>query len=116
MNLVALIGNVSTEPELKYTSTDRAICTFRIAVSRAGGDQADFFNVVAWERQAEVCKEYLQVGRRVSVEGRLHHRTFTDAAGDSRSAVEVIANRVQLLGQRSSGPLAVDSTDAGVTA
>jgi single-strand DNA-binding protein len=100
MNLVALIGNVSTDPEIKYTPTGKAICTFRIAVSRAGGEQADFFNVVSWERQAEVCNEYLSVGRRVGIEGRLHHvvREATCENGETRSYVEVIANRVQLLG------------------
>lgn len=100
MNLVAMIGNVASEPEMKYTATQRAICNFRIAVSRPGGEQADFFNIVAFERQAEVCNEYLSVGRRVSVEGRLHHSSF-DVEGETRSKIEVVANRVQLLGARS---------------
>jgi len=98
MNIVALIGNVAAEPELRYTPTGRAVCEFRLAVSRMGGDEADFFTVVAWERQAEVCSEYLHTGRRVSVEGRLHHVTFDTTDGVAKSRVEVVAHRVGLLG------------------
>lgn len=97
MNLVAMIGNVASAPELRYTASGRAVCSFRLAVSRAGSDNADFFTVVAWERQAEVCSEYLSTGRRVGVEGRLHHSTW-DADDGKRSKVEVVAHRVQLLG------------------
>lgn len=97
MNLVALIGNLASDPELRYTPNGRAVCTFRLAVSRPGGEQADFFNVVAWERQAEVCHEYLEKGRRVGVDGRLHHSTW-QVDGEPRSKVEVIASRVQMLG------------------
>ena len=99
MNVVALIGNVSAGPELRYTPSGRAVCTFRIAVARSGGGDADFFTIVAWERQAEVCAEYLTVGRRVGIEGRLHHVVVPDTHEDeTRSRVEVVANRVQLLG------------------
>jgi len=97
MNLVCVIGNVAAAPELRYTDAGRAVCSFRIAVSRPGGEQADFFGVVAWERQAEVCAEYLSVGRRVGIEGRLHHSSW-ESEGEKRSKVEIVANRVQLLG------------------
>lgn len=96
MNLVALIGNLASEPELRHTPTGRAVCDFRLAVSRPGGEQADFFTVIAWERQAEVCNEYLGKGRRVGVDGRLHHSTW-EVEGERRSKVEVVAHRVQLL-------------------
>jgi single-strand DNA-binding protein len=99
MNLVALIGNVANEPALRYTEAGRAVCTFRLAVSRPGGEQADFFTVVAWERQAEVCAEYLDTGRRVGIEGRLHCSTW-EAEDGRRSKVEIVANRVQLLGAK----------------
>jgi single-strand DNA-binding protein len=98
MNIVALIGNLATDPELRHTSTGRAVCTFRIAVSRVGPDQADFFTVVAWERQAEVCQEYLRIGRRVAVEGRVHQSSW-EHEGERRSRVEIIAHRVQMLGR-----------------
>ena len=98
MNIVALVGNLATDPELRQTSGGRAVCTFRLAVSRAGGEQADFFTIVAWERQAEICNEYLAVGRRIAVEGRLHHSTWK-VEESPRSKVEVIAHRVELLGK-----------------
>jgi single-strand DNA-binding protein len=97
MNIVAVVGNLATDPELRTTAGGRAVCTFRLAVSRPGGEQADFFTVVAWERQAEICHQYLTIGRRVAVEGRLHHSTW-EAEEQRRSAVEIIAHRVQMLG------------------
>jgi len=97
MNVVALIGNLAADPELRHTSAGKAVCTFRLAVSRAGGDVADFFTVVAWERQAEIAGEYLKKGRRVGVEGRLHHTTWETDNGEKRSNVEVTCHRIQLL-------------------
>ena len=98
MNIVALVGNLATDPELKLTSGGRAVCTFRLAVSRPGGKDADFFTVVVWERQAEVCKEFLSVGRRVAIDGRLHHSTWETDDKQRRSKVEVVAHRVEMLG------------------
>lgn len=104
--MVALIGNVASEPELRYTGSGKAVCTWRLAISRPGGTEADFFTVVTWERQAEVCDQYLYIGRRVGIEGRLRHSTWDEGdmlEGKSRSKVEVVANRVQLLGAPRSG-------------
>lgn len=105
MNIVALVGNLATDPELRITEGKRKVCTFRLAVSRSDGTTADFFTVVAWERQAEVCAEYLSVGRRVAIDGRLHHSTWQvehptdpDKKPERRSKVEVIAHRVEMLG------------------
>lgn len=98
MNLVAIIGNVASQPELTRTPGGRSVCTFRIAVSRPGGDEADFFDVLSVERQAEVCAEYLQVGRRVGIEGRLQHSAWEDEDGKRKSKIQVVAGRVSLLG------------------
>lgn len=97
MNIVALIGNVASDPALTYTTNGKAVCTFRIAVSRPGGEDADFFTIASFDRQAEVCNEYLSIGRRIAVEGRMHYAD-RDGSGDHR--VEVVANRVELLGAR----------------
>ncbi len=115
MNIVALIGNLAGEPELRYTPTGRAVCSFRIAVSRPGSEHADFFDVVAWERQAEICSEYLHTGRRVGIEGRLHHTVWA-VEGARRSRVEVVAHRVQMIGpsSRSSDVTNVDSDQDSV--
>ncbi len=105
MNIVALVGNLATDPEIRVTEGKRKVCTFRLAVSRSDGATADFFTVVAWERQAEVCAEYLSVGRRVAIDGRLHHSTWQvesvdpDKKPERRSKVEVIAHRVEMLGK-----------------
>jgi single-strand DNA-binding protein len=121
MNVVALVGNLATDPELRTTAGGRPVCTFRVAVSRPSGTEADFFTVVAWERQAEVCKQYLAVGRRVAIDGRLHHSTWEVEEGEGkpnsrRSKVEVIAHRVEMLGKpRRSEPdvdLTAETTDA----
>jgi single-strand DNA-binding protein len=121
MNVVALVGNLATDPELRVTSGNRPVCTFRVAVSRPNGTDADFFTVVAWERQAEVCKQYLAVGRRVAIDGRLHHSTWEVEEGEGkpksrRSKVEIIAHRVEMLGKpRRDEPevdFAAETTDA----
>ena len=112
MNIVALIGNVASEPDARTTSAGgRRVCTFRLAVSRPGGEEADFFTIATWERQAEVCEAYLSVGRRVAIEGRLHHGAVCLAESDSHEidrTVQVVASRVQLLG--AARPAAADAS------
>ena len=110
MNMVAIIGNVASEPELRHTAGGRAVCHMRIAVSRAGGDAADFFDVVTWERQAEIVAEYCAKGRRIAVEGRLHHSTW-ETEGQKRSKVEIVAHRVELLGSRNESTAASDTQE-----
>ncbi len=98
MNIVAIIGNVASEPELRHTEQGRAVCSFRVAVARPADDQqADFFEVVAWERQAEMCKHFLDIGRRIAVQGRMHCRVHDDAQQVRRTNVELVACRVELL-------------------
>lgn len=99
MNIVAIVGNVASEPELRHTSQGRAICTFRIAVSRPGSEEADFFTVAAWERQAEVCNEYLGIGRRIAVDGRMHCRIEDEPDGTRASRIEIVAHRIDLFGR-----------------
>lgn len=104
MNIVALVGNLATDPECRTVSGERKVCTFRLAVSRTNGQEADFFTVVAWERNAEVCESYLSIGRRIAITGRLHHSTWEVESGvegeaaKRRSRVEVVAHRIDLLG------------------
>jgi single-strand DNA-binding protein len=102
VNIVAIIGNVASEPELRHTEQGRAICSFRVAVSRPGdGTTADFFEIVAWERQAEICKQYLDIGRRVAVEGRMHCRVVEADDQARRTNIELVACRVELLSPNS---------------
>ena len=100
MNSVVLIGNLTTDVELREFGPEKQLATFRLAVDRGGKDsETDFFNVSVWDRQAQVCADYLAKGRKIALEGRLRYRTWEDE-GKKRSAVEVVAYRVEFL----SGP------------
>ena len=97
MNSVSLVGNLATEIELKDVGEKR-VATFLLAVDRAGRDGgADFVWISAWDRQAELCSEYLGKGRQVAVEGRLKSRTW-EQDGRRRDAIEIVARRIDFLG------------------
>jgi single-strand DNA-binding protein len=97
MNLVMLIGNLATDVELREFGEEKHLATFRLAVDRGGkDDEADFFRISVWDRQAQTCAEYLAKGRMVAVEGRLRTSSWEDN-GEKRSRVEVVARRVQFL-------------------
>jgi len=98
VNVVTLIGNLATDVELRELGEDRRVATFLLAVDRrssAGG--ADFIQVAVWNKQAEVCSRFLARGKRVAVDGRLRSRSWEDAEGKRRRAVEVVANQVHFL-------------------
>ncbi|HEY5058323.1 MAG TPA: single-stranded DNA-binding protein [Gaiellaceae bacterium] len=99
MNNVSLIGNLATDVEMREIGGDRKVASFLLAVGRGREGGADFVWISAWERQAELCAEYLAKGRRVAVDGRLKSRTW-EQDGKRRDAVEVVARRVEFL----SGP------------
>ena len=103
-NRVLLIGNLTKDPELRYTPSGTAVANLRLAVNSTFKDQAGqrkeetcFVTIVAWGRQAETCNQYLKKGRAVFVEGRLIYRSW-EADGKTRSTMEVRADRVQFLG------------------
>jgi single-strand DNA-binding protein len=96
VNSVNLIGNLCSDVELKELSEDKKVANFRVAVNRGKETGADFFRVTVWDRQADLCAEYLCKGRKVGIEGRLRSRSWEDA-GQKRSAVEIVANRVEFL-------------------
>jgi single-strand DNA-binding protein len=97
VNSVNLIGNLASDVELKELGGGKKVANFRVAVDRGGKDAgADFFRVTVWDRQADLCAQYLCKGRKVGIEGRLRSRSWEDD-GQKRSAVDVIANRVEFL-------------------
>jgi single-strand DNA-binding protein len=105
LNSVVLIGNLTRDPELRYTPSGLPVCTLRLAVNRnftnsQGEIETDYFNVVVWRNQAEKCAEYLNKGRQVAVTGRLQSRSWEGNDGQRRTAVEVVADRVVFLGRR----------------
>ncbi|HLB19791.1 MAG TPA: single-stranded DNA-binding protein [Gaiellaceae bacterium] len=104
MNSVILIGNLTTDVELRELGEEKRLAKFGLAVDRGGKDsETDFFRVSVWDRQAELCADYLAKGRKIGLEGRLRYSTWEDD-GKKRSAVEVVAYRVEFLsGQAGSG-------------
>ena len=112
LNKVMIIGNVGTDPEMRYTANGRAVTSFRVAANRsfttAEGerrDETEWFAVVAWQKLAEQCSQYLQKGRRVYVEGRLQTRSWDTPDGQRRFRTEVIADRVLFLDRAPGVPL-----------
>lgn len=98
MNVVTLIGNLATDVELKELAEGKRVASFVLAVDRASKEGgADFVRVSAWDRQAELCSRFLQKGDRAALDGRLRSRSWQAPDGTRRSAVEVVANRVQFL-------------------
>jgi single-strand DNA-binding protein len=97
MNSVQLIGNLATDVELRDVTDEKKVASFLLAVDRAGRDGgADFVWITAWDRQAELCAQYLGKGSRVAVDGRLKSRMW-EQDGKRRDAVEVVARRVEFL-------------------
>ena len=109
LNRVLLIGNLTKDPELRYTPSGTAVANLRLAVNSNFKDQAGqrkeevcFVTIVVWSKQAELCNQYLKKGRAVFIEGRLIYRSW-EAEGKTRSTLEVRADRVQFLGGPAGG-------------
>ncbi len=104
LNRVQLIGNLTRDPELRYTPAGNAVCTFGLATNRswttdAGEkrEEVDFHRVVAWNKLAELCSQFLVKGRKVYVEGRLSTRNWTAQDGAQKSTTEVVIDDMILL-------------------
>lgn len=107
LNKVMIIGNLGRDPEMRYTPSGRPVTSFSVAVSRAWTspdgerhEETEWFNVVAWSNLAETCKQVLTKGQQVYIEGRLQTRRWEDAEGKKHSMVEVVADRMLMLGDR----------------
>jgi len=105
LNKVLLIGNLTKDPELRYTPNGTAVANLRIAVNRKFKDRSGelkedtcFVTVTAWDKQAEICNQYLQKGRPIFVEGILQSRSWETPDGQKRSTIDVRAERIQFLG------------------
>ncbi|HSX58493.1 MAG TPA: single-stranded DNA-binding protein [Candidatus Saccharimonadales bacterium] len=108
LNKVMLIGNLTRDPELRYTPNGTAVCSFGLATNRswASGDdgerkeETEFHRIVAWNKLAELCSQLLTKGRKVYIEGRLQTRSWETPEGDKRQATEVVAEDMVLLDSR----------------
>ena len=104
INSVLLLGNLTRDPELRYTPAGTAVCDVGVALNRRWKDQAGeaqqettFVEVTVWGKQAETVSAYLTKGRAVAVEGRLQLDTWETDAGERRSRLKVVAHRVTFL-------------------
>lgn len=104
LNKVQLIGNLTKDPELRYTPSGRAVCTFSIATNRSWTtesgekrEEADFHRIVAWGKLGELCSQFLTKGRKTYVEGRLSTRSWTAQDGQQKSITEVVIDDMLLL-------------------
>lgn len=102
MNKIILIGRLTKDPDLRYTPNGAAVCTFTLAVNRPyakdGEQDADFINIVVWNKSGENCAKYLEKGRQAAIEGRLQIRTYDGDDGKKRWVTEVVADRVEFIG------------------
>lgn len=104
LNRVQLIGNLTRDPELRYTPSGTAVCSFSIATNRSWTmesgekkDETEFHRIVAWNKLAEICSQFLTKGRKVFVEGRLTTRSWTAQDGQQKSVTEIVISDMILL-------------------
>ncbi|MFH1449651.1 MAG: single-stranded DNA-binding protein [bacterium] len=107
LNRVILMGNLTRDPELRYTQGGAPVSRFSIAVNRVyttntgeKKEEVSFLPIVVWGKQAESCNQYLNKGRLVLVDGRLRQHSWESKEGEKRNTIEVIAYRVQFLGAK----------------
>jgi single-strand DNA-binding protein len=112
LNKVMIIGNVGADPEMRFTPNGNPVTSFRVATNRVyttpNGErkqETEWFSVVAWNRLAENCNQFLTKGQRVYAEGRLHTSTWEGQDGQKHSRTELIANRVLFLDRQAVAPL-----------
>ena len=110
LNRVILIGNLTRDPELRFTPSGSPVAGFGLAVNRVYTNKqgekvenVDYFNIVVWAKLAELCAEYIHKGSPVAVEGRLQSRSWETEDGQKRSAVEIVAENVQFLARSGGG-------------
>lgn len=104
LNKVLLIGNLTRDPELRYTPSGTAVCTFGLATNRQwvteSGERkedAEFHRIVAWQKLAEICGKFLSKGRKVYIEGRIQSRTWTGQDGQQRTTTEIVIDDMIIL-------------------
>lgn len=105
LNVVAIMGRLVDDPELRTTPAGHSVCSFRIACDRSYVQQgqqrqADFIDIVAWRQQADFVSKYFRKGSLIAVDGSLQTRNYQDKNGNNRTAVEVVANNISFAGAK----------------
>lgn len=120
LNKVMIIGNLGSEPEMRFTPNGNPVTSFRVATNRTyttpDGErkqETEWFAVVAWNKLAEQCNQFLSKGRLVYAEGRMHTHTWESQDGQKHSRSEIVANRVVFLDRQASAPLPEDKEEGG---
>lgn len=111
LNKVILIGNLGRDPEVRYMPNGEAVANFSIATSESWNDKqsgnkverTEWHNITMYRRLAEIAGQYLKKGSQVYIEGRIQSRKYTDKQGVERTAYEIIANEMKMLGGRNGG-------------
>jgi single-strand DNA-binding protein len=118
LNKITIIGNVGNEPEMRFTPNGKPVTSFSVATNwvytSPEGErkqETEWFSVVAWNRLAEQCNQFLAKGKLVYAEGRLHTRSWEGQDGQQHSKMEVIANRVIFLDKKGAGAAADEKAD-----
>ena len=116
-NRIILVGNLTRDPEIRYTQTSKSVTKFTLAVNNPRNkEETTFVDIVAWDRLGETCNTYLKKGQSCLVEGRLVIRSYDDKDGNKRKATEVVIDNMQMLGSprdRSTSSGSVDEGDFG---
>lgn len=105
LNIVAVMGRLVADPEMRQTGTGKSVASFRIACDRGrkganGQSQTDFLDVVAWERTADFVCKYFQKRSLIIVDGKLQSRRYQDKNGNDRTAIEIVANNINFAGSK----------------
>lgn len=108
LNVVAIMGRLVSDPQLRQTNSGKSVASLRIACDRGRRDangqmQADFFDVTAWDRTAEFICRYFHKGEMIAVDGRLQSRSYQDKNGNNRTAIEIVASNANFVGGKGSG-------------
>jgi single-strand DNA-binding protein len=122
INKAIIIGNLGADPEIRYTQSGSQVATFNVATTERWRDQSgtmqestEWHRIVAWQRLAEICGEYLHKGSRVYIEGRLQTRKWQDQSGNDRYTTEIVAREMKMLDRRESGSGGMGSQDSGTS-
>ena len=116
LNVVAIMGRLVADPELRTTQQGTNVCTFRIACERSYSKpgeqrQTDFVDIVAWGKTAEFICKFFQKGSMIAVDGSLQTRNYQDKQGNKRTAVEVVANNISFAGAKAADKPAAASCE-----
>ena len=105
INQCNFIGRLGRDPETRYTQSGKAVASFSLACSekRGGEESTEWVNVVAWEKLAEICGQYLAKGSLVFISGRMQTRKWQDKEGGTRYATEIVVREMKMLDKRSDG-------------